>query len=449
MKNTARVSKLKCLCCFILALAISTTATAVSARTWTDSSGNFQVEAELVSVDDDRVTLRKEDGQVIAVPLKRLSAADRKFLADREKPAIGDEDGPDEKRPRPMGGDAKAVDPDTMLTQRVQAEFVDTPLRDVIDFLANQTQGPILFDQPEMDAIGIAADAPVTANDEGTLHDVLSRILKAKGLSHIVRHDVVLITSAEAAASKYLQTRAYRLRRRVGFDKLVDGITTTVAPDSWADVGGPASVAPLAVGGLLVRQSWAAHREIEKSFGDMLQPLAAPPVVGSTPLAKALAKSQPVEFLQVPLKDVAELFSEKLGVRVRMDEAALAEEGIPANTPVTMSSVNIPLGSALSLISEQYDLAWARDKGEIVISTPVAMEENMAIARYGFQGLTSRPDARDVTEAIKSTILPSSWDDVGGPASLKAVAPGQVAIRHSDAAHREIEKLLATLQGKR
>jgi hypothetical protein len=46
-------------------------------RTWTDATGSFKVEAELVRVVDGKVELRKPDGTVIAVPLDRLSTADR------------------------------------------------------------------------------------------------------------------------------------------------------------------------------------------------------------------------------------------------------------------------------------------------------------------------------------------------------------------------------------
>lgn len=50
------------------------------ARTWTDSTGKFSVEAELVDVEDGQVRLKKTDGSIITVPLVKLSAVDRAFL---------------------------------------------------------------------------------------------------------------------------------------------------------------------------------------------------------------------------------------------------------------------------------------------------------------------------------------------------------------------------------
>ena len=49
-------------------------------RTWTDSSGKYTVEAEFVDFEDGQVRLKKRDGKVIPIALKRLSVADRKHL---------------------------------------------------------------------------------------------------------------------------------------------------------------------------------------------------------------------------------------------------------------------------------------------------------------------------------------------------------------------------------
>ena len=55
------------------------------ARTWTDTTGTFKVEAELLGVEDGLVRLKKEDGTVVSVPLARLSVADRTFLMENQQ----------------------------------------------------------------------------------------------------------------------------------------------------------------------------------------------------------------------------------------------------------------------------------------------------------------------------------------------------------------------------
>jgi hypothetical protein len=54
-------------------------------RTWTSSNGKYTIEAFLVRKEDGVAHLRMKDGKVIQVPIAKLSAADRKFLAAREK----------------------------------------------------------------------------------------------------------------------------------------------------------------------------------------------------------------------------------------------------------------------------------------------------------------------------------------------------------------------------
>lgn len=55
-----------------LAVALSTTGSL--ADTWTDSTGQFKIEAEFVGAKDGKVYLKKADGITIAVPFARLSA---------------------------------------------------------------------------------------------------------------------------------------------------------------------------------------------------------------------------------------------------------------------------------------------------------------------------------------------------------------------------------------
>lgn len=49
-------------------------------RTWTDRSGKFSIEAELVKISGDKVLLRKSDGSTLAVAIEALSADDQKHL---------------------------------------------------------------------------------------------------------------------------------------------------------------------------------------------------------------------------------------------------------------------------------------------------------------------------------------------------------------------------------
>ncbi len=59
-------------------------------RTWTDRSGKFSIEAELVEVKEGQAVLQKADGKSVAVSLEMLSAADQKLLKRRAQVMVGE-----------------------------------------------------------------------------------------------------------------------------------------------------------------------------------------------------------------------------------------------------------------------------------------------------------------------------------------------------------------------
>ncbi len=61
-----------------------------SARKWTNRTGKFSVEAELVEVKDGNVRLKQESGKIITVAISELSKTDRDYLASvaKKKPEV-------------------------------------------------------------------------------------------------------------------------------------------------------------------------------------------------------------------------------------------------------------------------------------------------------------------------------------------------------------------------
>lgn len=61
-------------------------ASRAQARTWTDKSGTYSVQAEFGGLSDGQVSLTREDGRKIVVPLDKLSSADQEYV--RQKAAV-------------------------------------------------------------------------------------------------------------------------------------------------------------------------------------------------------------------------------------------------------------------------------------------------------------------------------------------------------------------------
>jgi len=54
-----------------------------AARTWTDNTGTYTMEAEMIHYVDGVVRLRKVRGPVISIALGKLSAADQEYVLKR------------------------------------------------------------------------------------------------------------------------------------------------------------------------------------------------------------------------------------------------------------------------------------------------------------------------------------------------------------------------------
>jgi len=69
-----------------LALTLSLLVPAVAAaRTWTDATGRYTIDAELVAFDDDQVVLQRDsDGALGSVELEKLSDSDRNYVASED-----------------------------------------------------------------------------------------------------------------------------------------------------------------------------------------------------------------------------------------------------------------------------------------------------------------------------------------------------------------------------
>jgi hypothetical protein len=54
------------------------------ARTWTDSTGQYKIDADLIGFNDKTVILQREDKQLGAIDIAKLSQADQEFLKSKE-----------------------------------------------------------------------------------------------------------------------------------------------------------------------------------------------------------------------------------------------------------------------------------------------------------------------------------------------------------------------------
>ncbi len=95
------------------------------------------------------------------------------------------------------------------LKDETQVEFVDTPLRDAIEYLQQVHNITIIIEQAALDDEGIPVDEPINLVLSGiTLRSALKIMLEKLGLTYVIEDEVMKITTQTAADEKST-TRVY------------------------------------------------------------------------------------------------------------------------------------------------------------------------------------------------------------------------------------------------
>ncbi len=168
----------------------------------------------------------------------------------------------------------------------------------------------------------------------------------------------------------------------------------------------------------------------EKSRLAAAQPL--PEGSNEAVIEQALSQPTEVEFSNQPLTDVIDYLmdyhSRKAGhlFEIRLDTKALKDAGIAPDTHITMNLKGISLRSALDLMLKELKLTWTvhdevllittPDEAEFLLTTRVLDVADLVVCRNSKGKLWDNYDS--LIDLIKSTVLPTEWDDVGGPGSM-------------------------------
>jgi len=165
------------------------------------------------------------------------------------------------KKPVPEKKTTKAASPPVLgtgeeaieaaLAKSVDCDFVDTPLRDVIDYFQDKMQVEIYLDRSSLNDAGVDVDAPVTCHHRSLRFEkVLALVLNEPRLAWTIHNDVLYITTLEKMASdEFLPTRLYDVADLVVFQDqdgktfddfapLIHIISLNFDTKTWVDNGG-------------------------------------------------------------------------------------------------------------------------------------------------------------------------------------------------------------------
>lgn len=168
------------------------------------------------------------------------------------------------------------------LEEETKGEFIETPLKDVLDFISDAHKVTIKINTVALESIGVSLDLPITRNvKKGTLRllfEFMLDNLQVAVVPRLDKGDVYLeITSVEDAHNR-MEVVMFPIGdllspepRPSSVDDLLDVIETKVAVDTWENVGGAGSIDFLSPNLLVVSQSWDVHAKIDSYLVNLRQ----------------------------------------------------------------------------------------------------------------------------------------------------------------------------------
>ena len=135
----------------------------------------------------------------------------------------------------------------SVLSDSTSQEFIDTPLEEAIVRLSQSHDIPIMLDNRALEEVGLTTDMPVTISLKNvTLRSFLRLMLREFDLTYVVKSEVLLITTHEAAEqNKVLEMYTFPESLTSKSDEVVKVLTAAVSPESWATVGGASSASAI------------------------------------------------------------------------------------------------------------------------------------------------------------------------------------------------------------
>jgi hypothetical protein len=161
------------------------------------------------------------------------------------------------------------------LDSPAKGSWSDTTLADFAAYLEAEYRIPVQLDRKALRDSGIAPDATLNAAgiDGMRLRTALELALRPLELTWTIYDDAILITT-ESEAENLLIVKVYDIENLIGrrdsryYDdcqSLIDIITSTLAPTSWDEVGGPGAVQEYRRSGraaIIISQTPQVHEEI-------------------------------------------------------------------------------------------------------------------------------------------------------------------------------------------
>ena len=162
-------------------------------------------------------------------------------------------------------------------------------------------------------------------------------------------------------------------------------------------------------------------------------------------IEEALDRPINVSFRDERLSKVLESLDQQIKIQIRIDKAALAEEGIETDAPVNLQLNNTRARQVLDSALQPLKLDYIVRDGVLQITTRLLADKTLETRVYDVGPLLSIDrDWPSLEATITTTIYPSAWDRSGAQGALH-LAGNTLVVLQNQHAHRQLRQLLADL----
>ena len=167
---------------------------------------------------------------------------------------------------------------------------------------------------------------------------------------------------------------------------------------------------------------------------------------------KALNEKISFTGVELPLEVVIRQLIEQTSTPMMIDEGTLEEVGLTSDTPVSANVQNVTVRSLLNLLLNDLDLTYEIDDEVLKITSVDAANRNLRYRIYWLEGTgIPRGDFDSIMTSIRSTVMPETWEQLGGPSTMTPLQMGDgnrpsLLISTTDEVHHQIKNLLDVLR---
>lgn len=357
-----------------------------------------------------------------------------------------------ERRVPEISDEPRTVDPAEFVPEELAAavtvEFSDSSLHEMAEWIEDEKEIPVLFDEKALSEAGIPLGEPVTDHlDNEPLYLLLNR-LRSLGLTWYVADDVLHITTMNAAKRR-MSTDPYNVSDLLdaGYERsdLLETVRSTT-PGPWMEINGVGGTLEWLADVLFIRHTDRMHREVRglltalREHGRQTFTLDPPQ---HRILREKLDENVSVSFADTPLAAAVDELAEQTGADIRLDIPAMRESGVRQREPVSLHLSGRKLRTVLHVLLTDLDLTWILRDGVMWITSASEAEQQRKTAVYDVRDLCrNRTEANALKEAIRKQTR-GPWQELDGTGGAIVFArSGTLVVRHTEGALHEVGELL-------